>query len=91
MTAARFLGRMTLSWLAVVAVAFVLLRLMPGDPVEVFLAEVNVSAGPETVAAYRTQWGLDGSVPAQFIRWLGAFLTLDWGVSFETGRSVTDD
>ncbi len=88
---AHMLGRLTLSWLAVVAAAFLLLRLMPGDPVEVFLSHVNISAGPETVAAYRVQWGLDGSVAGQFLRWLGGFLTFDWGVSYQTGRPVATD
>ena len=85
------LGRLALSWLAIVAAAFVLLRLMPSDPVEVFLAHVNVRSGPEIVAAYRAQWGLDESLAAQFLRWLGGFVTFDWGVSFETGRPVAAD
>lgn len=85
------MGRLALSWLAVVAAAFVLLRLMPGDPVEVFLGHVNVGSGPEIVAAYRAQWGLDEPLAAQFLRWLGGFVTFDWGVSFETGRPVAAD
>ncbi|MEM9439296.1 MAG: ABC transporter permease [Pseudomonadota bacterium] len=89
--AAGLLGRLTLSWLAVVAAAFVLLRLMPGDPIELFLAELNVRSGPEIVAAYRTKWGLDGSLGGQFLNWLGGFLTLDWGSSFQTGQSIAAD
>lgn len=88
---ARALGRLALSWLAVAAAAFALPRLMPGDPVEVFLAHANIRSGPETVAAYRAQWGLDGSLASQFGRWLIGFANLDWGVSFETGRSVAAD
>ncbi|MEO1248643.1 MAG: ABC transporter permease [Pseudomonadota bacterium] len=89
--AAQTIGRLGLSWLAVVAAAFLLLRLMPGDPVEVFLDHVNIRSGPEIVAAYRAQWGLDGSLSSQFVRWLSGFLTFDWGVSFETGRPVAED
>ncbi|MEM1065872.1 MAG: ABC transporter permease [Pseudomonadota bacterium] len=85
------IGRLTLSWLAVVAAAFLLLRLMPGDPVEVFLSHVNTQSGPEIVAAYRAAWGLDGSLTSQFLRWLKGFVTFDWGVSFQTGRPVADD
>ena len=88
---AQGVGRLALSWLAVVAAVFVLLRLMPGDPVEVFLAHTNVVAGPETVAAYRAQWGLDAPLVSQFARWLAGFLSFDWGVSFETGRPVAAD
>ena len=79
---ARALGRLALSWLAVAAAAFALPRLMPGDPVEVFLAHANIRSGPETVAAYRTQWGLDGSLASQFGRWLIGFANLDC-VSFK--------
>ncbi|MEM9755348.1 MAG: ABC transporter permease [Pseudomonadota bacterium] len=84
-------GRLVLSWLAVVAAAFLLLRLMPGDPVEIFLAHVNIRSGPDIVAAYRADWGLDGPLSGQFFRWLTGFLTFDWGVSYETGRPVAED
>lgn len=87
----RLLGGIALSWLAVVAAVFVLLRLTPGDPVDMFLAHVNVGPAPAIVAAYRAQWGLDGALAGQFLRWLHGFLTFDWGVSFETGRSVAAD
>ncbi|MEM1274568.1 MAG: ABC transporter permease [Pseudomonadota bacterium] len=89
--AALSVARLALSWLAVTAAAFLLLRLMPGDPVEVFLTQTNIRAGPEVVAAYRAQWGLDGTLLSQFLRWLSGFLTLDWGMSFETGRPVAED
>jgi len=89
--AAWFLGRLFLSWFAIVAATFFLLRMMPGDPVEIFLAQVNLQAGPETVAAYRQQWGLDGPLSAQFLRWCSGFFRLDWGQSFETGQAVSED
>ncbi len=66
-TTAQGVGRLALSWLAIVA------------------------AGPETVVAYRAQWGLDGPLAAQFLRRVGGFVTFHWGVSFETGRPVAED
>ncbi len=89
--AARFLAGVSLSWLAITAATFFLIRAMPGDPAELFLDGVNSRSGPEVVAAYRAAWGLDGSLFSQFIRWLGGFLTLDWGVSYETGGRVATD
>lgn len=83
--------RLSLSWLFIVASAFILLRLMPGDPVEIFLSETNIAANSKIVATYRAQWGVDGSIIGQFVRWIGGFLTLDWGTSFETGRPVAVD
>ena len=86
--AAQHIGTMTLSWLAVVAASFFLVRLTPGDPVDVFLAHMNVRSGEAVVAAYRTAWGLDGSLLEQLQHWLWGFVRLDWGVSFETGAPV---
>lgn len=79
------------SWFAAVAVSFVLIRLVPGDPVEVFLNHVNVRITDAVVADYRQQWGLDKSLPVQFALWLRGFLTLDWGISFSTGGAVSDE
>lgn len=84
-------GRLALSWLAVVAAAFLLLRTMPGDPIEMFLDQMSVQSGPEIVAAYRAAWGLDEPLTWQFLHWLEGFVTFDWGVSFETGRPVAAD
>lgn len=89
--AGRVALRAGLTWLFAVAAAFLLLRQMPGDPVELFLAEMNVRAGPETVAAYRAAWGLDADLGTQFVRWLSGFPMLDWGPSFETGRPVASE
>lgn len=79
------------SWLAAVAVSFMLIRLVPGDPVEVFVNHMNVRASEEVVAAYRQAWGLDQSLFAQFLAWLRGFLTLNWGVSFATGGEVSEE
>ncbi|MCY6379997.1 ABC transporter permease [Hoeflea prorocentri] len=79
------------SWLAAVAVSFVLIRLIPGDPVDIFANRMNVHAGDELVAAYRQAWGLDHSLIEQFFIWLKGFVTLDWGVSFVTGGSVSNE
>lgn len=91
MATARLIGRIGASWLLAVAVCFVLLRLMPGDPVDLFLSRMNLHKGPELVAAYRAQWGLDASLLRQFVRWLVGFFSLDWGLSFETGRPISEE
>ena len=79
------------AWLAVVAASFALIRLLPGDPVAIFLAGQNVAASEAVLAAYRAAWGLDQPLAAQFVRWLGGFLTLDWGLGLTSGRPVRDE
>ncbi|MDQ3249753.1 MAG: glutathione ABC transporter permease GsiC, partial [Chloroflexota bacterium] len=49
--------------LGVSVLVFFLLRLAPGDPVSLLLAE---SAGPEQIAAARAKWGLDKPIYVQY-------------------------
>lgn len=88
---ARALGSLAAAWLMVVAGAFLALRLMPGDPVAMLLAETGVRPTAEIVAAYREAFGLEGSGLRQFLSWLAGFVTLDWGVSPVTGRAILPD
>jgi peptide/nickel transport system permease protein len=69
----------------VVALTFVLLRLAPGDPVDLLLGP---AATPEQATLQRHALGLDRPLPAQFAAWLGRFARGDWGRSIVTGRSV---
>ncbi len=79
------------SWIAVVAVSFLLIRLVPGDPVEIYINQVSVRATDELIATYRAAWGLDRNLGEQFAVWLQGFLTLNWGQSFVTGQAVVDE
>jgi len=71
----------------VITLTFVLLHLAPGDPVQRLLGP---SATPAQVDALRHSVGLDRSIPAQFVGWIGRALTGDFGTSIATGRSVSD-
>jgi peptide/nickel transport system permease protein len=62
---------------------FFLLRLS-GDPAAVLAGE---EADPETVALISERYGLDQPLVTQFLRYLGAMVTLDFGDSL---RSQTD-
>lgn len=59
-------------------VLFLLLRLLPGDPVNALLP---VGATPEQIEAARRELGTDVSLPAQFLNWLRDAFTLDLGRS----------
>ncbi len=67
-------------------VAFVLLRLTPGDPAEL---EAGLNATPETIAALRHDMALDQPVPVQYVAWAGRVLHGDLGVSYATRQPVT--
>lgn len=71
----------------VAVLVFALLQLVPGDPVRIALGASYTEA---TGAALRARSGLDQPLPVQFGSWLTSALTGDLGVSFRTGRPVTE-
>ena len=77
---------MTLPTLLLVAVTvFVLMRLIPGDPVLLMLGD---SADAGQLAQARQQLGLDQALPLQFAHWLGRVLQGDFGHSISNGQAV---
>lgn len=71
--------------LLVSAGVFLLLQLIPGDPVSAMLGE---NATPEAYASLRRELGLDRPLPEQYIRWLGRVLTGDLGRSIRSGQPI---
>ncbi|WP_210257303.1 ABC transporter permease [Chelativorans sp. ZYF759] len=76
------------SLLAVSLGAFLLIALMPADPVMIAIRAWNLAPTEETVAALRENWGLDRSLPERYVIWLTGFVAGDWGLSFRTGEPV---
>ncbi|MFD6162767.1 ABC transporter permease [Nocardia sp. NPDC060256] len=66
---------------------FLLLRLVPGDPATTLAGS---DASPQTIAAIRHQLGLDRSIPAQYVTWLGDLLSFDLGRSYIIGGQIAD-
>ncbi|CQR55621.1 ABC transporter permease [Paenibacillus riograndensis] len=66
-------------------IVFLIIYLIPGDPAAVMLGD---GTNPETVAALRTQLGLDLPLLQQYTRWIGQALTGDLGDSFFMKQSV---
>lgn len=73
-------------WFAV-TVTFLLLRLLPSDPAT---AIANNNMTPEIRASLLAQYGLDQSLPVQYVLYLGELLHGNLGVSFSQSISVTD-
>jgi peptide/nickel transport system permease protein len=77
---------MTIPTLLLVAIGvFTLVRLIPGDPVQVMLGD---SADPAQIAQMRAQLGLDQPIPLQFVHWLARLLTGDFGHSITNNLDV---
>jgi peptide/nickel transport system permease protein len=65
---------------AAVVVTFAALRALPGDPVAVMLSDHSADAA--MAARLRAEYGLDRSLPEQFLRYVGDILTGNFGLSF---------
>ncbi len=79
----RYIFKRTVSLVLSLAVAslviFLVIEVVPGDPAAYML---GMNAQPETLAALRAQLGLDGSVPARYLSWVGGMLRGDFGTSY---------
>jgi len=81
------LGLAAITLLGVGIVVFVLLRVVPGDPIAMM---ISPGSTPEQIAQMRAHYGLDGSVLSQFWIWLKAILVGDFGTSISLRRSVLE-
>jgi ABC-type dipeptide/oligopeptide/nickel transport system permease component len=68
--------------------AFVILRVTPGDPARLIL---GAFAPEESVARLRETLGVNLPLRDQYLLYLKAFLSGDWGFSYSTGVPVTDE
>lgn len=66
---------------------FLMVHLIPGDPVVAMLGE---DASQERVETMRRQLGLDAPLPVQYVRWLGDVLRGDLGLSVSSRRPVSE-
>jgi ABC-type dipeptide/oligopeptide/nickel transport system permease component len=81
----RLLGTLPVLWL-VVSVVFLLIHLVPGDPVQQMLGE---GAPPADVTALRHAYGLDLPLGQQYLHYWWGVLHLDLGQSLRLNRPVT--
>ncbi len=66
---------------------FVMVRLIPADPCVVMLGE---RATPAKCEEFRQRYGLNQSMPEQFVRYLGNLARGDFGTSIQYSRPVVD-
>lgn len=72
----------------VLVVAFLLLYVAPGDPVEAMVGE---RADTATIARLRQQLRLDDPLPVRFGHYVGSVVTGDLGRSYITNRPIAQD
>ena len=73
--------------LGISLITFVLLQVVPGDPVALMLEK---RADPETIAQVRKELGLDLPYYVQYLNFIKGAIHLDFGTSYFTKEVVTD-
>jgi len=76
---------LVVSVLALALATFLMLQLIPGDPVTRIAGE---DATPQSIEQLRRELGLDRPLWEQFTAYMGNLLTGDLGTSFQNGRPV---
>jgi peptide/nickel transport system permease protein len=91
----RYIGqRLALAVPTLIGVAvliFLMLRVVPGDIVELKLRGEGGNVTQEAVERERARLGLDKPLVAQFADWMKGLATLDFGVSMWTERPVVEE
>lgn len=83
----RRLGSLAATLLVASLVVFVVIEVVPGDPASYML---GMNAQPDTVAALRSELGLDQSKPARYVQWVSGMLKGDFGQSYTYRTPVAD-
>lgn len=75
--------------LILLTLVFLILRVMPGDPVAAMLGGRNIS--PELMDEYRHKMGVDRPIPVQYVEYLNGILHGNFGKSFRSNKPVVHE
>ena len=71
-------------------VAFVLTRMLPGDPILMMMSVEEFEASPQYLETRKAQLGLDKPLPIQYGIWVGEVFKGNLGTSFHRRAPVTE-
>lgn len=75
----------------VTILAFALSSLSSGDVAEITIRSQGLEVTDRNVAAVREELGLNAPPPVQYVHWLKKAVSFDFGMSFQTKKSVADE
>lgn len=76
--------------LGILALTFILVHMLPGDPATVLLTPEELQGDPGLIERRRAELGLDRPLPVQYVAWLGEIADGNLGVSFHRKIPVTE-
>jgi peptide/nickel transport system permease protein len=90
------LGFYLIAFVAAITINFFIPRLMPGNPVQMYMAKLYQTSGtvsPETIAAVEKLFGFnsDQTLLEKYLGYVGNIFTGNWGISFsQYPQTVTE-
>ena len=81
------LNTTAITMLGVAIIVFFVIRVVPGNPIAMMLPPGATDADIERL---KVQYGLDKSIPEQFVIWLGGVLQGDFGTSISLRQPVSE-
>lgn len=91
----RYLARRALALVPILfgitVVTFVILRVIPGDPIQALIDERGVGIDQATLESIREQFGLDKPLPVQYGKFVVDAVKGDLGRSFATRQPVSTE
>lgn len=88
----RFIQAAIVMLLATIIV-FCVMRLLPGDPILLYVSQDDYSrtTSQEDIDALRAKFGLDKSLPRQYVDWIWGVVRGDFGDSIFFGTTVVEE
>ncbi|MGH2452872.1 MAG: nickel ABC transporter permease [bacterium] len=78
-------------FIGVTLVTFVLMYIVPGDPVALLMEEKTAAIDPAAARLIRAKWGLDDPAPVQYLKFVRNALVGDLGISYRTNQPVLEE
>ncbi len=75
--------------LGIITVTFFIVRLAPGDPMDIYLDEDRGQIDPQAIELLRQKYGLDQPIHIQYVKWVANVARGDLGESFRYRRPVS--
>ena len=75
--------------LGIITVTFFIVRLAPGDPMDIYLDEYRGQIDPQAIELLRQKYGLDQPIHIQYVKWVANVARGDLGESFRYRRPVS--
>ncbi len=77
--------------LTIAVLVFLVLRVVPGDPVEIKLTSESAEISEEQIQAERKRLGLADPIHIQFVKYMGGLLKGDLGISLYSEQPVLEE